>query len=108
SNFHSPFTLAEIISGKEYWQRDLERRSDDESTNLDYIRSLIESETDNPKWMIDTTGNNHSLHDNNIGHSYNPWLLFTDPKVAEVCREELEVEFHRDDLDWILDSVLDY
>lgn len=54
------------------------------------------NDSDNLKWMIFADGSYDSLHDNNIGTSYNPWLIFDDEETAKACREELKITIQHD------------
>lgn len=82
-NCERPFILKEIISDKELWTR---------RSRLD----LISNKSDDPAWIIGDDGFMISLHDHNIGASYNPWLIFSDKEISDQCREELTVDFQAD------------
>ncbi|MDR3572230.1 MAG: hypothetical protein P4L50_00075 [Anaerolineaceae bacterium] len=55
-------------------------------------------------WIIPIGYNDYmdtiSLHDFNIGASYNPWLVFKDEKTALDCREQLKVKIQGDKYDY--------
>jgi hypothetical protein len=97
SNFEFPFTLI----------------------GISYLESPSSPElglSKNPKWMLKHTpdsdgfvelGGYNSLHDNNIGMSYNPWLIFESEELANECKQNLKITFERDGWDdW--DSWDDY
>lgn len=71
--------------------------------------SLLRDDDDDiePRWILDTTGRTFSLSDNNIGASYNPWLIFDDKVLAEGYERKLEITYTRDPDDYDYDYYED-
>lgn len=91
NHFRNGFTLKEIISGKEKWQRYLNNKTHGDK---EYIQKLIQEESHDPRWIIDIDDNEYHLHDMNIdGGGYNPWLVFEDIKTRDECNNELVVQY---------------
>tara|TARA_Y100001951_G_C11281519_1_gene265700 strand:+ start:1076 stop:1405 length:330 start_codon:yes stop_codon:yes gene_type:complete len=63
-------------------------------TEKGYYKSLhrvvIDADDTNPFCII-TDDNSVFLRDNNIGASYNPWLIFENKALAKACKEMLKV-----------------
>jgi hypothetical protein len=53
-------------------------------------------------------GSDFSLTDRNIGASYNPWLIFDNPAVAQECRDKLVIKMVKDEWDDLMDDLMDY
>lgn len=94
SNYQSPFTFVRVLTQKEFH-------------SLPGPFNCLLSDTDDdvkPKWILAADESTHSLSDNNIGTSYNPWLIFEDRETAERCEGELKVTFQRDPFDYQFDD----
>jgi hypothetical protein len=68
-------------------------------------------QSDDPKWMIfnNDWSSYMSLSDNNIGTSYNPWMIFDNKETYKECCKQLEVKIVSDyDYDYADDYVDDY
>lgn len=80
NSFPQKFVLKELVTNSEAYER----------LNLPYTKS----NANEIAWIINDTNIRMSLMDNNIGASYNPWLIFASEEVAEACRNELVVDIY--------------
>lgn len=56
-----------------------------------------------PAWVVTTDDSAFSLHDSNVGASYNPWLIFANEALAKACGEMLVITWPKheyDDYGW--------
>lgn len=89
----------DLVIGQKYWSnlddtvRVLTSLISDKELNARLgLKGITDRNTsDNLKWMIYDDGSYESLSDNNIGTSYNPWLIFDTEETAKACREELKI-----------------
>jgi hypothetical protein len=87
SNLFDPFVLKEVVDYKTLCESRGENSSD--------LGGL-----ENTLWMIKENGKDDSLSDNNIGQSYNPWLIFENEQDARECREQLKISHSNEYYDW--------
>ncbi len=64
--------------------------------------------TINAKAIISQNGDNLFCKDNNIGASYNPWLIFDNKETCEACNNELITDDYDDYDDYDYVDVYDY
>lgn len=110
--------VSELVIGRRYYRND---RSDFTLVNLLTERKhkelwltqsgvdigIAEADDTEPAWIEAENGRIFSLHDSNIGASYNPWLVFENENAAKACSEMLKVTYEYDWLDDWADDFYD-
>lgn len=93
SNFHrAGFVIENLLTEKGFRIR--MKLDWDETTDDTEIKWIVHRNPFNPE-----KEDYSSLHDNNVGDSYNPWLLFLEKKDMEECIEKIKIEYDR--YEWI-------
>ena len=93
SNRGEEFVLLQLGSYEEMRKEENERFNENLQTSSKEFPEL-----NSTRWMLIQTDYNKgwvSLSDNNIGGSYNPWLIFSHKCLAEACKEMLVVSFDK-------------
>ena len=76
NSYPEQFTIKKLLTNKERYK----------IVGLDYE----ESDKDKINWIVTKEdGYIMNLSDNNIGESYNPWLIFKEEEIAKICKEKL-------------------
>lgn len=75
---------------------EVSRASRNEKGN-EYVASALNGvRMENPTWFITDKFKLHSLHDLNVGASYNPWLIFGDKDMADACKKHMKITYDDD------------
>lgn len=96
--------------GKTYWSNGtdeftVEKLLTDKEQRIEWLKltefdiGIDDSDDIDIRWIGTTNGRWLSTQDNNIGESYNPWLIFDNEALATACREKLIITYadYRDD-----------
>lgn len=98
------FVLLELVTHTEHYRRQgLDPVSSPDSNE---IRWMYVKRVD-PKTREERISS-QSLRDNNIGASYNPWLIFKDKKDFEAYEREVKISYDLSDDFWDLEPEWDY
>lgn len=99
NSYPDQFTVIRLETDKRHRAgRGLSVSSSDDDTELRWV--VVEDGIGSTRSM--------SLYDHNVGSSYNPWLIFDNCKLAQLCRDQLEVVvYSSDNYDDIYDYMFD-
>jgi len=61
------------------------------------LNEIFHHDGDKDKLIITDSGDTLFLKDNNIGASYNPWLIFEKEEDSKACKEELVITYEYDE-----------
>jgi hypothetical protein len=76
------FTIKELLTNQQCYALDNSNYQDPNANEIG--------------WILTEDGNTFSLHDKNVGASYNPWLIFDTEQKMMDCIKELVIDWSSD------------